>query len=166
MYHEDGTKYRYCKYCDTYIWDGHPHIESNNEWVCWNCAYLRKYITEEKFKDSMGFPNDHDFAIRSDMTTLWFDPRMGYPEGHPQHDFIKSTRAEIENNRQKFYNKLANRDGEFCNSCGNENNLCIDHIIPVSKSGGNEMENLQLLCPRCNSQKSDRPTEEWKEGKK
>ena len=42
-----------------------------------------------------------------------------------------------------------------CRHCGAEQNLEIDHIFPFSRGGGNEIENLQLLCSRCNNRKSD-----------
>lgn len=32
----------------------------------------------------------------------------------------------------------------------------IDHIKPVSKGGGNEPENLRLLCPTCNIRRGNR----------
>ena len=37
----------------------------------------------------------------------------------------------------------------------------IDHILPISRSGTNNPDNLQLLCPRCNSQKRDMTMEEY-----
>ena len=34
----------------------------------------------------------------------------------------------------------------------------IDHKVPISKGGGNEFDNLQLLCRKCNGKKGDKTT--------
>lgn len=43
-----------------------------------------------------------------------------------------------------------------CVFCGSNNNLEIDHIIPVSKKGITEFLNLQVLCKSCNLKKSNK----------
>lgn len=50
------------------------------------------------------------------------------------------------------------RDNYQCKSCGktnHETDLNIDHIIPLSKGGTNDLSNLQTLCRKCNLQKSN-----------
>ncbi|MGV8131884.1 MAG: HNH endonuclease [Candidatus Pacearchaeota archaeon] len=39
---------------------------------------------------------------------------------------------------------------------GKEIMMTIDHIIPKSKGGSNDMENLQPMCSNCNEKKGDR----------
>ena len=57
---------------------------------------------------------------------------------------------------------IKSRDNFTCCTCGNsthvEPNLLleIDHIIPVSKGGVTEEQNLQTLCWKCNRAKSDK----------
>ena len=48
------------------------------------------------------------------------------------------------------------RDGGKCVYCGSTENPQLDHIIPFSKGGATTVENLQLLCQKCNLQKSNK----------
>lgn len=45
------------------------------------------------------------------------------------------------------------RDGGKCKKCGSRHHLEFDHIVPVSKGGGNSAKNIELLCRQCNRSK-------------
>jgi hypothetical protein len=89
-------------------------------------------------------------------------------------EFAKSTRVSGEKIAKKYFramnkhrnvsvrtrHKVLERDGFRCQDCGASPVmgavLEVDHTIPVSKGGTNDMSNLRTLCADCNRGKSDR----------
>ena len=76
------------------------------------------------------------------------------PEPEPEPEPIK--RKPI---KPSLRFEILKRDGYRCQMCGvtakDGATLEIDHITPVSKGGGNDADNLQVLCRDCNAGKSD-----------
>ena len=57
------------------------------------------------------------------------------------------------------WHALCKRYGFRCLSCMRKLpylKLTVDHVIPVTKGGSSDIDNLQPLCQPCNSQKNDR----------
>jgi 5-methylcytosine-specific restriction endonuclease McrA len=58
-----------------------------------------------------------------------------------------------------FRSDLASRDGAACGICGDPLDpfkAHVDHIIPISRGGLHEWENVRLTHPFCNMSKGDR----------
>lgn len=90
-------------------------------------------------------------------------PRCGRVLGKVDFKFCPycQSKLEIRIGRQRIPGKLRHqvfvRDNYRCVECGatnKETQLEIDHIIPVSKGGTNDINNLQTLCRECNRAKS------------
>jgi hypothetical protein len=62
-------------------------------------------------------------------------------------------RASIPDDIKMF---VWSRDGGACVKCGSKEKLHFDHVIPVSKGGGNSNQNIQILCETCNLRKSNK----------
>lgn len=46
------------------------------------------------------------------------------------------------------------REELACRACGSYRTPTVDHILPKAEGGGDERENLQRLCRRCQQTKA------------
>lgn len=67
-------------------------------------------------------------------------------------------RQEFQSRRKELELALIARDGYVCAlpGCAAITDLTIDHVIPISKGGTDDLPNLRFLCRSHNSSKSDR----------
>jgi hypothetical protein len=81
--------------------------------------------------------------------------------GGPEPIVIDGKWNEREWQRRRFI--VFERDNWTCVYCGTavRDNPQCDHVIPVSKGGHSELDNLATACKRCNSGKSGMLLEEW-----
>lgn len=53
--------------------------------------------------------------------------------------------------------------GNTCHYCGDKDAwMCVDHVLPLSRGGTNDTDNLVACCMPCNSSKGDMLLAEWK----
>lgn len=75
---------------------------------------------------------------------------------------IKATEEYEKSNKgnrrisREIQDRVWRRDEGKCVVCGSNEKLEFDHIIPFSKGGANTYRNVQLLCEKCNREKSNR----------
>ena len=110
---------------------------------------------------------------------LWEEVPGGY-RVHDYHDYQPS-REEVEaeraiarrraalNNNPKLAKAIKERDGNRCRYCGREVNwrdrkseagATYDHVIPISKGGTDDVDNIVVCCRACNMRKGGRTPEE------
>lgn len=60
-------------------------------------------------------------------------------------------------------NSVVSEADSTCHYCGDQHdNMCADHVVPLSRGGSNDRDNLVCCCIPCNSSKADRLLSEWR----
>lgn len=113
------------------------------------------------------FKARHDIIYALDGTKVKRLPTGGraiylFAENHGISSRMRDAiREEAMKLNDSIKGKVFNRDGRVCVVCGSSEKLCVDHIIPVSRGGFTTLDNLQVLCDKCNLQKSNMTMEEF-----
>lgn len=81
----------------------------------------------------------------------------------PLSKYVRGTGARLSRYEwSKLRKKIFDRDGYICAYCGVKDvKFHIDHIIPISRGGRNELANLCVACQPCNHSKYNKTLEEW-----
>ena len=133
--------------------------------LSWACLlYTSKAL--EAFVEYINENDDSDTDIDNqtvedrthDIRDSILSTRNDIPETQAKLENIHRTSRNI-NTRLRF--KVMKRDNFKCCACGASPakdptiELHVDHIIPWSKGGETEIDNLQTLCSKCNLGKSN-----------
>lgn len=81
--------------------------------------------------------------------------------------YKKNKRARLYERNLKLWKRISKeifaRDNYTCCYCGEKGGILeVDHIIPFSKGGTDNLENLITSCRKCNRQKKDMSVNEFK----
>lgn len=68
--------------------------------------------------------------------------------------FSLERQKNAKDNNNRYHFNLYGEDEQ-----GNKMLLTKDHIVPVKRGGNNSLENLQVMCSKCNDEKAGKPTE-------
>lgn len=87
-----------------------------------------------------------------------------YVEAHPFEFVAYNQRASAKshgytgkNFTASQWQKACTRWDNRCLCCSTKTDLTVDHVIPLSAGGPNTIDNVQLLCRKCNSRKGIMP---------
>lgn len=130
-------------------------------WLNWNDG-MEDYSEESILRirsllNNEGFWNVKGFLSDADIERI----QIGIKKAERDEKFKKSYEyARKEASRyianKKVREEVFAKHGKVCKHCSSENDLSIDHIIPVVRGGKNSIDNLQPLCRSCNSKKGGR----------
>lgn len=60
-------------------------------------------------------------------------------------------------------NAVVEEANSTCHYCSDQHDsMCADHVVPLSRGGSNDRDNLVCCCIPCNSSKADRLLSEWR----
>lgn len=128
------------------------------------------YYLIAKWLDEIDHPkkDDPNFAIKAERWN-YKNLNCGYCSLSAFLNYLDEKRLERRNIEywQELRKEVFVRDNFTCSYCGKIGGVLeCDHIIPFSKGGSNELNNLTTSCRKCNRQKKDKSVDEfltWKE---
>lgn len=151
-----GTKIyqSFCVICGNKI---QAKLDKHNCWRCCNIHNQQKpcnFCADNK--------SEKIAQIHRDATKKW---KRKNPEMLKAQVERRKINEPTKKNYKRNFDTLFERHNGKCIICQSTERLTLDHIVPISQGGSNELENLQLLCVACNSSKGPKSMEDWQNSK-
>ena len=115
-------------------------VEMLNDFDCYSYLAIKKFA---EFNDIDPVVSGDDWEVRY---CVWADINI------PPRTMRQNKKAIAQSLRTKVFE----RDAYRCKICDDWHGLAVDHIIPESKGGTLDFDNLQTLCKSCNSKKGNK----------
>jgi len=87
--------------------------------------------------------------------------RQRHPERHREQQARRRSRKKQAGIYLILEKELKALLSRCCVNCGTNENITLDHIVPISRGGRHSVGNLQPLCLSCNSKKNNMFLIEW-----
>lgn len=84
------------------------------------------------------------------MVVVRDDPRYRIVTDQAEFDALRAVA------RRRHGAEVRERDGHRCVYCGAVEDLTLDHVVPLSRGGANDVSNLTTACRPCNSSKGSK----------
>ena len=172
---KDG-RYYYCKECvENYRQANYEkwqesHKKTNEKYKDKYTAQMKEYAKNNKERTSLlgklwrqknaAIIREQDKKKQQDQTykDRHYAYNQKYLQNHPEkRKQFKANRRARETGAGSFTSQewleLCDFYGNICLCCKEAKPLTVDHVIPLSKSGSNTIDNLQPLCLDCNRKK-------------
>lgn len=126
-------------------------VKTGHMLLCTACKKRKRKEYEENNKETLA---------KSRKKWLEANPHKAREYWQRRYARMKNIQGEL--SASDIAEKYAYQNGE-CLFCGIKFGIHyhVDHILPVSRGGTHEKDNIQLLCPACNMSKSDKTNEEF-----
>ncbi len=149
-FHKDKARYdgiqSLCKQCKIALVTKRSKTEEGHK-------VLRKYRTSKEGKASVNAASKRYKQTERGKEKKRAYERKRYQE-NPEYYRLKNAARKSKGATIAVLKQVQERD-KVCQLCGTDQDSQFDHIYPVSLGGIGSLENLQILCGRCNNFKSN-----------
>lgn len=120
--------------------------------ICWSAEYMTAGVIPAEILRF--FVRRGSRAAAEELVTCGLWGRR--PDGQFQINPGMFTIDRVPNYGPGQRERIYERDGHMCVTCGATDDLTLDHIHPRALAGDDSDENLRTLCRPCNSRKGAR----------